>query len=238
MVIGHFTGVYFTPARVERIVAVVPAHNEDASLSACLDALRTARTLSPVPVRLVVVLDACSDRTAEVVGGGVRCVTTDVANVGAARALGFRSETSSAGSSTWYVNTDADSLVDPDHFRSIVACAAQAHVVPGPVRVDEGLRDPVVLRRFRRDYADRERRGLLQVHGANLAVRADAYRAVGGFRALAVHEDVDLVARLGRRGYRIRRTGAPCVTTSARTSTRTTGGFATFLDEMATPVTA
>ncbi|MBY6538056.1 glycosyltransferase [Rhodococcus sp. BP-349] len=216
----------------------MPAHNEDASLSVCLDALRTARALSPVPVRLVVVLDACSDSTAEVVGGGVRCITTDVANVGAARALGFRSDTSTAGSSTWYVSTDADSLVDPGHFRSIVASAAHTHVLPGPIRIEDGHRDPAVLRRFRREYADRERRGLLQVHGANLAVRADAYRAVGGFRALAVHEDVDLVERLGRRGYRIRRAGAPCVTTSARSSTRTTGGFATFLDEMATPATA
>lgn len=218
------------------MVVVIPAHDEVDLLPRCLTSLRAARALSPVPVWIVVVLDSCHDGTAGVVGPDVHRIVTDVRNVGSARAAGFRAHASSGSASTWYVNTDADSVVARDHFRSIIACARDAHVVPGPVRVARWSgRSPDLARRYQLGYAAEQRAGVRHVHGANLAVRADAYWAVGGFHALAEHEDGDLVDRLDRRGYRISDAGAPSVITSARSSTRTPGGFASFLDAMTDP---
>jgi GT2 family glycosyltransferase len=231
---GHLCRVHFTPVRPDRVVVVVPAHNEVQLLDRCLAALRSARAASPIPVRIVVVLDSCTDGTSDVVGTGVHVVETDVHNVGSARAIGFRAAGVTSSASTWCVSTDADSVVDRDYFRSLALCARDAHVVAGPVRVSEWAHRSVALaQRYQRDYAAEHSRGLRHVHGANLAVRADAYRSVGGFRPLGEHEDVDLVDRLERRGFRVRSEGAPSVITSARSSRRTAGGFASFLDTLA-----
>jgi glycosyltransferase involved in cell wall biosynthesis len=46
---------------LERVVVVVPAHNELAHLPRCLRALATAGLCAPVPVLTVVVLDATDD---------------------------------------------------------------------------------------------------------------------------------------------------------------------------------
>lgn len=231
---GHLGGVHFTPVRPDRFVVVVPAHNEVELLHRCLVALRNARAASPIPVRIVVVLDSCTDGTSDVVGTGVDVVVTDARNVGSARKIGFRAAEVTSSASTWCVSTDADSVVDRDHFRTLAECARDAHVVTGSVRVSEWAhRSTALARRYERDYAAEHSRGLRHVHGANLAVRADAYRSVGGFRPLGEHEDVDLVDRLERRGFRVRSEGAPSVITSARSSRRTAGGFASFLDTLA-----
>lgn len=49
-----------------RIGVVVPAHNDEELLPGCLTALRCTAAAVDVPVHLLVVLDACTDRTAEV----------------------------------------------------------------------------------------------------------------------------------------------------------------------------
>ena len=51
---------------IKAIGVVVPAHNEEDLLPACLTAVRqAARVLAGMPVHLVVVADACTDRTAD-----------------------------------------------------------------------------------------------------------------------------------------------------------------------------
>ena len=51
---------------IEAAGVVVPAHNEEALLPACLVALRRTASALHVPVHLLVVADRCSDRTAAV----------------------------------------------------------------------------------------------------------------------------------------------------------------------------
>ena len=64
------------------------------------------------------------------------------------------------------------------------------------------------------------------VYGANLAVRADAYLAVGGFPAVPHGEDQALVDRLQLSGYRLLRTAQVTVRTSGRLAARAPGGLA------------
>lgn len=66
------------------------------------------------------------------------------------------------------------------------------------------------------------------VHGANLEVRASAYRAVGGFPDVAAHEDVVALARaVTRQGTcAVVRTAAVPVLTSPRMQARTPEGLA------------
>jgi glycosyltransferase involved in cell wall biosynthesis len=71
---------------------VIPAHNERAKLPACLRAVLTASLCAPIPVVIVVVLDASDDGSAALAGQygtDVHFVRVDARNVGAARAVGF-----------------------------------------------------------------------------------------------------------------------------------------------------
>ena len=62
--------------------------------------------------------------------------------------------------------------------------------------------------------------------GASLAVRADAYAAVGGLPARERYEDIALVHALWAAGRRVRHSGRVRVWTSARTDGRAQGGLA------------
>ena len=59
-----------------------------------------------------------------------------------------------------------------------------------------------------------------------MGFRADAYWHVGGFRALATGEDVELVERFEAAGLRIHRDASLSVATSDRRDGRAPGGFA------------
>jgi glycosyltransferase involved in cell wall biosynthesis len=60
---------------VEAVGVVVPAHDEETLLSACLAALRDAASALRLPVHVVVVADACTDQTAAVAGAtGARVI--------------------------------------------------------------------------------------------------------------------------------------------------------------------
>ncbi len=62
--------------------------------------------------------------------------------------------------------------------------------------------------------------------GASLAVRADAYAAVGGLPARPMHEDIALVHALWADGRRVRHSARVRVWTSARAVGRASGGLA------------
>src|SRR3954462_6947637 len=77
----------------DRVAVVIPACNERASLPKCLRAALTAALCVPIPVVIVVVLDASNDGSTELAGQygpDVHFVSVDVGNVGAARAAGFK----------------------------------------------------------------------------------------------------------------------------------------------------
>ena len=74
------------------IGVVIPAHNEERHITACLSSILTAARhpgLLGREVRVVVVLDDCSDDTARLVCGmDVSTVNVSFQNVGKARATG------------------------------------------------------------------------------------------------------------------------------------------------------
>ena len=75
---------------IETAGVVVPAHNEETLLPACLSALRRAARQVSVPVHLLVAADSCTDRTAAVARAyGARVIRIRARSVGAARAAGM-----------------------------------------------------------------------------------------------------------------------------------------------------
>ncbi|MFF7590436.1 glycosyltransferase [Kitasatospora purpeofusca] len=232
---------------IRALAVVVPARDEEDLLADCLGTLhRAARhpLVRDVPCRVIVVADACRDATAAIARRhGAQLLEVTEGNVGAARAAGSRhalesvlaSWPSLAPDGVWLAHTDADSRVPADWLaRQLVHAACGWHAVVGTVRVADWAGHPrTTAAAFRLLYqqekpADAHR----HVHGANLAVRADAYLAAGGFQPLPVSEDRTLVAALEAAGFGVKRTSRSPVTTSARRDPRARGGFGDFLRDL------
>jgi len=111
---------------LREIVVVVPAHNERERLPACLASVAAAARQATVPVTVVVVLDACSDRSEDAIPRSVRALSVSGRNVGAARAAGFAAAAPRSGTRTWLATTDADSVV-PTTWLADPA----VHIAPG-----------------------------------------------------------------------------------------------------------
>ncbi|MCC8400594.1 glycosyltransferase [Paraburkholderia sp. MMS20-SJTN17] len=206
------------------IGAVVPAHNEEELLGYCLAALAAAArhaALGGETVRIVVVLDACTDRSHAIAcAAGVEVLSVAARNVGVARAAG--AALLLAAGARWLAFTDADSRVSPDWLAVQLSLGGEA--VCGSVCVDDWSPQPPAVREiFASVYRDADGHG--HVHGANLGVCASAYRRAGGFPPLACSEDVALVERLVAVGASVIWSAAPRVVTSARTAARVRGGF-------------
>ncbi|MFW0797592.1 glycosyltransferase family 2 protein [Gordonia sp. CPCC 205515] len=225
---------------IERIFVVVPAHNEQCLLPACLASLSAAAAHVPVPVEVTVVLDTCTDATRRAVPRHVNTLEVSYRSVGAARRAGFAEPfgylDAGALATTWLATTDADSTVPAHWFaQQLTSAAAGADGYAGTVTPRDwvGWPDHTALR-FAQRYRGRD--GHRHIHGANLAFRAQAYAAVGGFSTISAHEDVDLVRRLEADGARIAWCGRAPVVTSTRRRSRTDGGFATYLHSLTGPV--
>ena len=219
---------------------MVPAHDEEELLPACLAGLAEAAAVATAEraglrVRIVVAADACGDSTVAVAErAGVQVVSLTARNVGLARAAGLDAllrpgswdEPPPAPGALWLATTDADSMV-PANWLSGQLRQAEAgwDAVVGTVTVTNwtGYADTTV-REFARRY------GTWQdwhphVHGANLGFTAAAYQAVGGFPALRTGEDRALVLSLQASGFGVLRSAAVSVITSARVRYRAPAGF-------------
>ncbi len=206
---------------------VIPAHNEEQSLDACLSALleAAAHPHLDVPVRILVVLDSCSDGSASVVANyPVASLSLQARNVGQARAAGVAWQLERGA--CWIACSDADSRVAADWL--VRQRELQADMVCGTVEVAEwGELDGGVQSRYLSAYQDRD--GHRHIHGANLSFSAAAYHRAGGFQNIVVDEDVQLVAAFERIGARIAWSSLPRVYTSARLDCRARGGFGDYL---------
>jgi glycosyltransferase involved in cell wall biosynthesis len=206
------------------IGVIIPAHNEEQYLGCCLIAARMAALhprLGDEPVRIAVVLDACTDASGAIVRAQkVDALVVQARNVGMARAAGAAHLL--AAGARWLAFTDADSLVSPDWLVAQLALGADA--VCGTVNVNDWKEHTHSARkRFYDSYVDRD--GHRHIHGANLGVCAHAYRRAGGFGPAQCSEDVALVQALIRTGARVAWSAAPRVATSARKDSRAPGGF-------------
>lgn len=215
-----------------RIAVVVPAHNEDQYLGACLSSLRRAAahpSLEGCVVEIVVVLDHCQDRSLTVAqDAGVICVELHACNVGAARDAGAR--LALARGATWLAFTDADSQVEDDWLcaQQYVVAAQACDAICGIVAVDDWSDYPLHVRaQYEAHYESCD--GHRHIHGANLAVSAQAYLRAGGFKPLTCHEDVTLVREIESLGMCVAWSARPSVHTSSRRVARLAGGFSDFL---------
>jgi glycosyltransferase involved in cell wall biosynthesis len=235
---------------IRSVGVIVPAHDEQDLLPSCLASVRrAAQALRGMPVHLVVVADACRDRTVQVARhGGASVVSISARSAGAARAAGAREALLRTGrldpADVWLATTDADTLVPAHWLRQQVRHASQGwDAIVGTIRVADWSGYPPGTRAlFRERY---EGVGGVEgvgdgqhshVHGANLGFRASAYLTAGGFPDLPTAEDHALVAALTAGGSRVLRTRALPVVTSARRVSRAPRGFSHYLARLeATP---
>ena len=208
------------------IGVVIPVHNEEKLLGDCLDAVRRAAMdplLDAEPVELVVVLDACADRSAAIaIQRKAQIVSLNTRCVGAARALG--ASLALDNGARWVAFTDADSIVPLNWLSMQLDLYADASC--GQVAIEDWSEYPSGVReRYLMDYSMDTR----HIHGTNLGISAAAYRAAGGFPALKLGEDAALISSLLERKADIRFAGAPRVSTSARWESTIEGGFASML---------
>jgi glycosyltransferase involved in cell wall biosynthesis len=223
---------------VNRIAVVVPAHDEAASVTACVRSLVTAALLiAPVPVQVIVVADACTDDTAALaLAAGATVLTTSVRNVGRARAAGMRRALRQGQAGLWLATTDADSRVPPGWFRwQLRHAESGAGMLAGTVVVHDWTGWPAHLQAaYDTGYRDAIRGTVHEhAHGANLSMSAVTYHTAGGFRPLPHSEDRDLIDRARRSGARVI-TDAGCpVVTSSRHAARAPHGFAAHLAGLA-----
>lgn len=256
---NHPAEVQSLPA-VGRVGIIVPAKNESQNLPACLVALAQAAIRVTVAVHVVVVLDDCTDASAQAVADirdtlaqvvpgrfTPEALTVGFSNVGAARGFGADHLLARYVSKTlWLATTDADSVVPANWLSAQLACAdAGVDAVAGTIAVHDWQDRPLkVIEQATADYVhpagamSRPNGGHRHVHGANLGVRADAYLGAGKFPAYPVHEDVALVTALEAAGRRIAWVSDMPVTTSARRHARSPGGFAAYLDALEQPTAA
>ncbi|MBB2947189.1 glycosyltransferase involved in cell wall biosynthesis [Actinoplanes lutulentus] len=221
-----------------RIAVVVPAHDEAASITACLHSIATAAlAVAPVPVEIIVVADACADDTAAFArDAGATVLTTTARNVGRARAAGMRHALRHGPDGLWLATTDADSRVPPGWLTWQLRHAdAGAGLLAGTVVVHDWQGWPADLQAaYDTGYHDAVRGTAHDhAHGANLGISADAYQSAGGFRPLPHSEDRDLIDRMSHRGARVvTDTSCPVITSSRRLG-RAPHGFAAHLITLA-----
>jgi cellulose synthase/poly-beta-1,6-N-acetylglucosamine synthase-like glycosyltransferase len=238
----------------EVVAVVVPAHNEEELIGACVAAIGRAAAhpdLAGVAVHLVLVLDDCHDETVlraeealaapellapERTGGALTAsvVAVSVRNVGRARAFGVTQVFFRFGTidpeAVWLTTTDADSVVPPDWLAHHLDLRRQgADACAGTVEVDNWDEHPESAReRFDALYRPEGQLefGHPHVHGTNLGVSMAAYLEVGGFSPLVTAEDHALWEALAAAGRQLVATPKAPVTTSGRRHGRSPAGFA------------
>jgi glucosyl-3-phosphoglycerate synthase len=237
------------PASALRASVVVPARDEEDCLPACLAALAGQRGLAAAEFEVIVILDACTDGSAEAIQQArtrhprlqLWAANGPGMGSGAARASGMDlacSRLESLGRVTGLIaTTDADSVVAPDWLaRQLEAVERGARAIGGEVRLDphQAERLPAsLLRRRQGELVQRRRQAASRgpaehphFAGASLGITPEAYREVGGMGWVAALEDQDLEDRLAAAAIPIHRLSAVSVTTSARLDGRAERGLA------------
>lgn len=235
--------------QVSHVLVAVPAHEEATEIGRCLEhVVRAARLASQhgIEVSVAVAAHRCTDETqarAERVltdAGARHLVVDDEASgtVGEVRAR-LVDEACRAWqlppATTWLFNTDADSQVLPPWITQTLqfADARGASAVAGMVELHGWSAPPDV----RATYASLIEAGVsddghTHVYGANLAVRLDAYLAVGGFASVHA-EDQDLIDRLkATTNNEVAALLASLVRTSARRPGRAAHGLGALLERL------
>ena len=229
-------------ASIGCMVVAIPARNEAASIADCLTSIDRAARGCRMPVVVTVAADGCRDETAAIaratptVHSRVTVIEGLWHGAGRARAAAVDSALADLErelSAVWVANTDADCVVPANWLRrQLRAANSGIHAVAGVVALDPTTTPDSLLARFAATY---DRRGPTHrhVHGANVGLRADCYRLVGGWSThTVIGEDHDLWRRLMAANLHLGQPTDLTVTTSSRTSGRVAGGFASRLSRL------
>lgn len=241
--------------RPDLVAVCVPVRDEAALLPAFLDAMARQRT--DTRLILCILFDACTDASEQIVADRAarlpfavvtgRSVGSGEPDAGRARrdALALGEAAVAQRARAAFLTTDADSIPASDWVAANLRALAVADVVAGRITRDPEHRDAAQDRL--ETYYDRLfalRRALDPVPweardthhhtgGASLALRAEAYAALGGFRPRRAGEDAAIVDAAHHAGLRVRRDGAVRVGTSSRLVGRAVGGLADHLRALA-----
>ncbi len=227
-------------------VAVVGHHCADDTLG------QADQVLADLPH--VLVTDSTSTSVGDVRAWGVRAALDVLPGRRGASSGSSRSLLGGAAREVWILNTDADSIVPASWVTDVLAHARDGHqavigmAALAPAGAAGAARTAGVARTAgavgapqisasQAAYSRIIRAGIHgnshdHVYGANLAVRADAYAAVGGFPSVPVGEDRALSDALVGHGRPVVRPRSVVVRTSARRHGRAIGGLATLLDTL------
>ncbi len=236
-----------------RISVVVPAHNEEKLIGACLESLAAQESIPPEEYEVILVLDNCSDETelrAREVSRrypSLRLHLLEGPGEGAGHARRVGMDTACQRllnldkTSALIASTDADTIVAPNWLSTQLEHAIRgARAIGGRIELadDKSLHEDVTHWRDTRGttrYQD-----LLAEHGdgstnlmehwqfsgASLSLTAEVYTEIGGLEPLAALEDEYLERVLRQRGIPIERPLAVKVRTSARQNGRADRGLA------------
>lgn len=231
------------------VIVAIPAHNERELIGSCLRsvlaAVRAAQREGAVDrARVGVAAHQCTDETARRarhvlagrpdVDGGVHedLMARTVGEVRHTLIDALATSRPARGQVLWVFSTDADSSVPEDWITSSLgqADSAGAAVVVGLVELVDWDATPSARLEYERIItAGMRPDGHDHVYGANLAVRLDAYRSVGGFPSVDHGEDHELVQRLRAARWPVLTTQAPVVRTSGRMPGRAAHGLGAML---------
>jgi hypothetical protein len=235
--------------RTQAVGVVLPVHDEEELLGACLAAI--AASCDPVersgiPCRTVIVLDRCVDASGKIARDWVRqlerCGGSHQAmvrrspgvGVGFARRTGFsallRNLAGTDPGHIWLATTDADSRVPENWVAAQVAAhEGGADIWSGRVMVEDwSHHEPDTEERWSRAY-DRE---ITPIHGASLGFNGQAYLNSGGFSVVRSGEDRALHGAIVAQGGRAFEDDQTRVITSGRKHARAPLGFSCALSSL------
>ena len=233
-----------------RACVVVPARDEQDLIASALRALAGQTGIEPYEYEVLLVLDACTDATAERAREvaydhpALRLHLLDGPGLGSghARRAGMDAAcerlTGLGRPEGLIASTDADTVVAPD-WLSVQLHAAErgARAIGGRIRLGPRTLPRAVVRwhsdrgrsRHQKLLDDPERLGAAehwQFSGASLALTAETYARVGGLEPMATLEDEGLEKILRKERIPIERLLSVRVTTSSRTEGRASQGLA------------
>jgi len=199
-----------------RLLFLVPAHNEELLIEACVRSVRNLR-YPPERFSVVVIADNCADRTAIIARtAGVRCLERHVpAHPGKPRAIAWAMEQLPLGDYDAVVIVDADTMVDAEFAVELAKAGPLAErAVQGFFDLSNPTESPITrmaavlaTATHRFAYRLKQRSGLnVPLVGNGMAIGTQVL-ARHGWQAFSICEDWEMYALLTERGVPI--VGAP-----------------------------
>jgi hypothetical protein len=116
---------------MEKISVVIPAHNEEKYIENCLASIRTAAEQIDIPVAMIVSLNRCSDKTADIAKShGATTVEENEKNIAKIRNAGAQAATGDV-----IITIDADSWMSPNMLHEVVKHLKTGNYIGGGVRI-------------------------------------------------------------------------------------------------------